>query len=271
MNIDSKPPVRRGRKKKKVQHVSFTCESLDMTLGFPAADQESGETDDSARAHQGTHVSFGGLEIRVLTDSRAPDTVLEGPEVTKSPVPDAAPPREYNNNRNKVTNREMHKSRFMHHCSQAPGLSNVYVSVGEDKLLTPIRPENPTNVCCWWCCHTFDNEPCYLPTMDDPLTQRIVFVGNFCSWQCVKAYNFSIRDAHYATRSNIMRNIFRAVGLQGSQIKSAPPRETLKMFGGPLSIDEFRNPNVPTFRLLSSQVKGKTIFLETVTARRLTR
>lgn len=39
---------------------------------------------------------------------------------------------------------------------------------------------------CWYCCHPFDNVPALLPRL---LKSNVFeFTGNFCSWNCVKAY-----------------------------------------------------------------------------------
>ena len=100
-----------------------------------------------------------------------------------------------------------------------------------------------TDICCWWCCHKFDNTSCTLPTKYDSLRKRFTFVGVFCSWNCTKAYNFDKCDCLVGQRSGLitllvqqMYGITRAIN-----IKAAPPRQALKMFGGYLSINEFRN------------------------------
>jgi hypothetical protein len=101
------------------------------------------------------------------------------------------------------------------------------------------------DTCCWWCCHPFEGSPCTLPTKYDPLRKRFTFCGLFCSWSCVKAYNFERSDhKKYYCSSLISLLVQQIYGVrQAIGIKPAPPRQTLKMFGGYLEIDEFRSPS----------------------------
>ena len=102
-----------------------------------------------------------------------------------------------------------------------------------------------TQVCCWWCCHKFDNCPCTLPTKYDPLRKRFQFIGIFCSWNCTKSYNFERNDHRRYERSELISLLIQQMyGIITSiNVKPAPPRQTLKMFGGYLDIDEFRDNN----------------------------
>lgn len=105
--------------------------------------------------------------------------------------------------------------------------------------------EWPTNcdICCWWCCHKFTNVPCTLPMKHDPLRKRYTFTGIFCSWNCSKSYNNNMSDHKRYERNVFITLLIKELyGIETSlRIKPAPPRETLKMFGGYLDIEEFRN------------------------------
>jgi hypothetical protein len=99
------------------------------------------------------------------------------------------------------------------------------------------------DICCWWCCNTFETMPCTLPTKYDPLRKRFTFMGIFCSWNCSKAYNLNMTDYKKYERNEYITQLIQ--GLYGIEtairIKPAPPRESLKMFGGYLDIYDFRN------------------------------
>jgi len=99
------------------------------------------------------------------------------------------------------------------------------------------------DICCWWCCHTFENIPCTLPTRYDPLRKRYTYVGIFCSWNCVKSYNSNMTDHKKIERNYFITLLIKELyGIEKCiNIKPAPPREVLKMFGGYLDINEFRN------------------------------
>jgi hypothetical protein len=102
-----------------------------------------------------------------------------------------------------------------------------------------------TDIHCWWCCHKFDTCPCTMPTKYDPLRKRFNFMGIFCSWNCVKANNFDMNDHLKYQRSELITLLIQQLyGItKAINIKPAPPRQCLKMFGGYLTIDEFRNNN----------------------------
>jgi hypothetical protein len=108
------------------------------------------------------------------------------------------------------------------------------------------------DTCCWWCCHTFENSPCTLPIKYDSLRKRFTFVGIFCSWNCVRTYNLDRNDYKKYERNSLVTFLIQQLYgiVQAIHIKPAPPRQTLKMFGGYLSIDEFRNNSfVDSYRI----------------------
>ena len=96
-----------------------------------------------------------------------------------------------------------------------------------------------TDVWCWWCCHPFDNQPRYLPTKYDELRSRFQVMGNFCSWACVKS--FDLNESSYASGKMLLTTLMRTIHGKSYNIDSAPPRSALKVFGGTMSIEEFRN------------------------------
>jgi len=118
------------------------------------------------------------------------------------------------------------------------------VRTTKEQIKEPSEWPEKCDVCCWWCCHKFDCSPCTLPVKYDSLRKRFSFVGLFCSWNCVKAYNFDKTDHRMLERSMLITLLIQQMyGVTKSIcIKQAPPRQTLKMFGGYLDINEFRYP-----------------------------
>ena len=100
-------------------------------------------------------------------------------------------------------------------------------------------PES-TNTCCWWCCHTFEGMPCALPELYRK--DKFYVSGVYCSFQCAAAYNFSKNDGEDMWMRYSLLNLMykKMFGLRFVKIGLAPPREVLKMFGGYMCIDEFR-------------------------------
>jgi hypothetical protein len=95
-----------------------------------------------------------------------------------------------------------------------------------------------SSAACLWCCHTFGHRPVILPIRDTG--EYIEVMGNFCSPECATAYLFDIRqDSH--TRWEQMSLLYRIYGACcNGNIHPAPVRTVLKLFGGALSIEEYR-------------------------------
>ena len=96
---------------------------------------------------------------------------------------------------------------------------------------------------CWWCCHSWEGEVLHLPFKYCTKLKQLKTMGNFCSWNCMKAFNMDKHtDAKMgAINSLILKSIKDSTGKMILNLKKAPDRYTLRAFGGIYSIDEFRN------------------------------
>jgi hypothetical protein len=95
-----------------------------------------------------------------------------------------------------------------------------------------------SDAACFWCCHSFTHRPVVLPIRDTG--EYLEVSGNYCSPECAVAYLFDMRqDSH--TRWEQLALLYRVYGevCQGT-IHPAPPRTSLRLFGGSLSIEEYR-------------------------------
>lgn len=93
---------------------------------------------------------------------------------------------------------------------------------------------------CWWCCHRWDGPDIHLPIRYDDRTKKFSTIGHFCSFECAKAYG---RDTGGSRWGEILE--YLALYRKHSAGKyvpttCAPKRQTLRMFGGPLTIEQFR-------------------------------
>lgn len=131
-----------------------------------------------------------------------------------------------------------------------------------------------TDIHCWWCCHHFDTIPIGLPISYKD--KKFIVKGIFCSFACSIAYNDdcnsinSNKDLIHLMYKKLTGNyindpilykkilinqlsnkgiedytlienyIQKLAVLVEKKLKSAPPRSALKMFGGELTIEEFR-------------------------------
>jgi len=96
-----------------------------------------------------------------------------------------------------------------------------------------------SDAACFWCCHTFTHRPVVLPTRDTG--EYLQVMGNFCSPECACAYLFDMRqDSH--TRWEQLALLYRVYGEAcHGKIHPAPARTCLTLFGGSLSIQEYRS------------------------------
>ena len=94
---------------------------------------------------------------------------------------------------------------------------------------------------CWWCVHALPiDPPIHLPVKYDSKLDRFSSIGNFCSWQCAKAYAIDMgtsRTGEIQSFLAMMRR--RSIGRYES-LWPAPKRQALKCFGGHMTIEEFR-------------------------------
>ena len=102
-----------------------------------------------------------------------------------------------------------------------------------------------TDIACWWCCHKFDNIPIGLP--EKYLNNTFYLHGCFCSFNCAHAYNIDLNDNRVWERLSLLNYYYSKVNKSDNIneyiLNPAPPRQILKLFGGTISIEEFRKNN----------------------------
>lgn len=95
-----------------------------------------------------------------------------------------------------------------------------------------------SDIACFWCIHQFDIQPCIIPEREDKGLWRVY--GNFCCAECAVSYLLNeTMDPHVRwERMALLHRLYDPQGL--SRIFPAPARESLKVFGGPMTIESFR-------------------------------
>lgn len=120
-----------------------------------------------------------------------------------------------------------------------------------------------TDVACWWCSYTFECVPCFLP---EKMISNLFYVfGNFCSYNCAAAYNLDINDYRVWERYGLLKKLYSLIYNKNSEIAISPRKECLSKFGGPLSIEDFRNSlliNTKEYRLIMPPMKSIIPFIE---------
>lgn len=115
-------------------------------------------------------------------------------------------------------------------------------NLGFFKILNVLENENwieHTDSCCWWCCHKFSSTPLGLPVYYNIKTSKFRVKGLFCSFACMTMYN---DNSIKKVQNYMIKQLYSTLTKSplSDVIKRAPPRESLQMFGGELTIDEFR-------------------------------
>jgi hypothetical protein len=107
-----------------------------------------------------------------------------------------------------------------------------------DSAKTKKIPDS-TEISCFWCTHSFDGQPCIIPEREEKGVYRVY--GNFCCPSCAMSYLLQESlDPHVRwERIALLNRIYDTEGL--GRIFPAPARETLDIFGGPISIESFRS------------------------------
>ena len=96
-----------------------------------------------------------------------------------------------------------------------------------------------TEIACFWCAHSFSWQPCIIPEREEKGVYRVY--GNFCSPNCCMAYLLQENlDTH--VRWERIALLHRLYGKQypTGRIFPSPARESLKLFGGPMTIQQYR-------------------------------
>lgn len=98
---------------------------------------------------------------------------------------------------------------------------------------------------CYWCCHPIENRSYGMPYKYNVKTDSYVLFGSFCSLECANAYNFSSHcgsDKVWEINS-LIQMLSKHYGCN-KPIRPSPSRFLLKIFNGPLTIEEFRSSHL---------------------------
>lgn len=133
-------------------------------------------------------------------------------------------------------------------------LKDKYTNQSVDYLLQQFKETNKqntypntTNIYCWWCCHPFKDTPVQIPFRYKK--DKFEGSGCFCSYNCASAYNISnlgkVSNEIICERNSLLHLMYKKLNkVKHVEIKPAPPKEILQIFGGIISIDEYRKNNV---------------------------
>ena len=110
----------------------------------------------------------------------------------------------------------------------------AYRNSNESKTLP-----DAVDIACFWCTEEFGNQPVVIPEREEKGMYKVY--GNFCCPECGLAYLLEENiDPHVRwERMALLHRLYS--DLYTTRIFPSPSRQSLKKFGGPLNIDQFRN------------------------------
>lgn len=96
-----------------------------------------------------------------------------------------------------------------------------------------------TKIACFWCAHNFSWKPSVIPEREEKGVYRIY--GNFCSPSCAMASLLNeALDTHVRWERIALLHRLYGKNYKSYRIFPAPTRECLTLFGGPMTIDQYR-------------------------------
>ena len=116
--------------------------------------------------------------------------------------------------------------------------------------LSQLRESDPKwlqpreGVACFHCCHEFATVPVWIPQSLDSRGLYWVRPTPFCSLNCAKAHLVEMNSFSSSQQMMLLHRVARDIyGHRDDSIVSAPARQCLRLFGGVMSIEEFRAEN----------------------------
>ncbi len=126
---------------------------------------------------------------------------------------------------------------------------------------------------CFWCCHPFVWKACVLPISYDAYENMYTCEGHFCSPECALSYLYTepnVSDIARWTRQTLLADMYRCM-YKTRELTPAPPRATLRMFGGPLNIEQFREQNAFNEDIITVQLPPLRLYVPSMNAQGPTR
>jgi len=133
--------------------------------------------------------------------------------------------------------------------------------------------EYPADAACFWCCHAFANRAFAVPTHYDTHSNIYRAEGNFCSPECGLAYTYSegrLTQNDKWLRHSLMISLYGSL-YPTSDIQPAPDKRILRMFGGPLDIQQYREFLCKATKPLQSAMPPVRLYMPSVNTQASTR
>tara|TARA_A100001015_G_C14795066_1_gene634612 strand:- start:210 stop:824 length:615 start_codon:yes stop_codon:yes gene_type:complete len=99
-----------------------------------------------------------------------------------------------------------------------------------------------SNVLCWWCSHSYKTERKPIPIYYDSKKNIFSVHGSFCSWECGKAF-MQEKYKSPSEKHTLFTLFLKRIEGKIIRIRPAPHWSELAVFGGKMTIENFRKNN----------------------------
>ena len=106
-----------------------------------------------------------------------------------------------------------------------------------------LMTEYPRDTSCFWCCHSFLQSAFIIPTRYESYTNTYHGEGHFCSPECCLSYIYNdskLTESEKWFRHSLLVSVYGKLYEKAADIHPAPDRRVLRMFGGNLDIQQYR-------------------------------
>ena len=113
---------------------------------------------------------------------------------------------------------------------------------GKESLIA-VEPVDMSMSVCHWCCHERPGPIVGIPFLHDERQKKFTCIAKvFCTFACARAYlHKEVRGALQIKGQSLLPILYKRMGGNLREYPGpAPPRTALRLFGGLLTIDEFR-------------------------------
>ena len=100
------------------------------------------------------------------------------------------------------------------------------------------QTDYPSGTACFWCCHPFAWKSFVVPTHYDAHSNQYNAEGHYCSAECALGWIYA--DARLTDTQRWLRHSLLASMYKITTLNRAPDKRALRMFGGTLSIEQYR-------------------------------
>ena len=136
-------------------------------------------------------------------------------------------------------------------------------TINKEKTDINIYESKFSNSKCWWCKHGFESKSLGMPTCY--MNKKFMLEGNFCSFNCMLSYSIDLKDNEHWKRKSLIKYFYYKTFGEYKTIYPAPHWKSLIDFGGPLTIDNFRDELIlhsKEYILLEPPIIPRTTYIE---------